>query len=95
MVFGTDSSSWATVWCILGRLDVSLYTGFVIYRFLGYKRQITSSFYDVEKPRIDMCERHEVPEQNFFPHLIKAHLQNGSTIEAMQPVPCWAVSFCE
>ncbi|KAI6192849.1 hypothetical protein M3Y99_01913900 [Aphelenchoides fujianensis] len=56
-----------------------------------YKRQ--SSFYEMEKPRIDMCEVHAVPDQLYFPHTIKAHLQNGSTLDALQPIPCWTIKL--
>jgi hypothetical protein len=56
-----------------------------------YKRMSSTSFYDIEKPRIDMCEQHAVPDNLFFPHMIKAHLRNGSTIDSMQPVPCWVM----
>lgn len=36
-----------------------------------------------------MCQQHALPDHLFFPHMIKAHLQNGSTLDPMQPIPCW------
>ncbi|KAI6213056.1 hypothetical protein M3Y94_00104200 [Aphelenchoides besseyi] len=52
-----------------------------------YKRQ--STFYEMEKPRIDICETHFVPDNLYFPHVIKAHLQNGTAPDLLQPVTCW------
>ena len=40
-----------------------------------------------------MCQDHNVPTDKFFPHLIRAHIQNGTTIDPLLAARvCWAVS---
>uniref|UniRef100_A0A915M244 SRCR domain-containing protein n=1 Tax=Meloidogyne javanica TaxID=6303 RepID=A0A915M244_MELJA len=45
-----------------------------------------------EKPRLEMCSGiHQLPKDFFFPHLILAHLQNGTSVpdRSLQPKICW------
>ena len=58
------------------------------------KRQLPleGAVYDEEPYRINMCEEHSIPQALFFPHLILAHLPNGTLIEPSAPPLCWMVS---
>ncbi|CEF63163.1 SRCR domain and Parallel beta-helix repeat and Pectin lyase fold/virulence factor domain and Pectin lyase fold domain and C-type lectin-like domain and C-type lectin fold domain and SRCR-like domain-containing protein [Strongyloides ratti] len=52
-----------------------------------FKRQI--SFFEEENDRIDMCKTHILPSNQFFPHLIRLHLQNGTFYNIDDPPLCW------
>lgn len=61
------------------------------FKILGKKRH--NSYYEKEQPRLDLCTEHEIKENLFFPHLIKAHLQNGTVIDLTRALSyCWIVS---
>jgi hypothetical protein len=61
------------------------------FKFIGYKRQ-SAFVLDREKPRLDMCLEHTVPRDKFFPHLVKAHIQNGTVVDPLlAAVVCWTV----
>lgn len=48
------------------------------------------SYYDKETPRLDICgSEHLIPNNLFFPHLIKAHLPNRTAVD-----PKIAHNFC-
>lgn len=49
-------------------------------------------FEDKQKPRLDMCMDHQIPHTFFFPHLIRAKLANGTSIDSNDRSPCWMVS---
>ncbi|KJH48098.1 scavenger receptor cysteine-rich domain protein [Dictyocaulus viviparus] len=48
-----------------------------------------------ETPRADICIQHSLPPQLFFPHLLKAHIHNGTLYSSVNPPPCWIVSSCD
>ncbi|VDK20441.1 unnamed protein product [Anisakis simplex] len=55
--------------------------------YSGSRRQ--SVYYEEEKPRVEMCSEHSIPESLYFPHLISAYLPNGTAIDSEAPSPCW------
>lgn len=41
-----------------------------------------------------MCVNHEIKKELFFPHLINAHLKNGTAIDLSRlQSNCWMVNF--
>uniref|UniRef100_A0A914QNN1 Right handed beta helix domain-containing protein n=1 Tax=Panagrolaimus davidi TaxID=227884 RepID=A0A914QNN1_9BILA len=70
-------------------------SGINLYKSIGNlrdKRQ-SSSYYEEEQPRIDMCLEHGISNNLFFPHLIKLYLRAGTPIDPILPPICWMVSF--
>uniref|UniRef100_A0A914XIM2 SRCR domain-containing protein n=1 Tax=Plectus sambesii TaxID=2011161 RepID=A0A914XIM2_9BILA len=55
-----------------------------------WKRQ--TSYYEEERPRVEICRKHELPSDAFFPHLIRAFLSNGTLLQPEVLHPCWLVS---
>ncbi|GMR58343.1 hypothetical protein PMAYCL1PPCAC_28538, partial [Pristionchus mayeri] len=52
------------------------------------KRQ---SLFEEEKPRADICHSHSIPPSLFFPHLLSAHMQNGSIVDPSLNLECWVI----
>ncbi|GMT10248.1 hypothetical protein PFISCL1PPCAC_1545 [Pristionchus fissidentatus] len=54
-------------------------------------RKKRQNLFEEEKPRADMCRAHFIPSSLFFPHLLSAHMQNGSIVDPSLPLDCWMV----
>ncbi|CAI4225131.1 unnamed protein product [Auanema sp. JU1783] len=59
----------------------------------GIRSRRELNIYDEEQPRLDICDKHELPSNLFFPHLISAHLANKTLVDPSLPSPCWIAVF--
>ena len=66
--------------------------GLNLVKSLGNRGKRQAAYYEEEKPRLEMCQHHELPRDYFFPHLIKLHLQNGTVIDPQMPPLCWMIA---
>uniref|UniRef100_A0A914RHK9 Uncharacterized protein n=1 Tax=Parascaris equorum TaxID=6256 RepID=A0A914RHK9_PAREQ len=62
----------------------------LVRKLIDREQRQASIYYEEERPRVQMCSEHTIPESLYFPHLIVAYLPNGTAIDSEAP-PCWTV----
>uniref|UniRef100_A0A1I7V5P0 Beta_helix domain-containing protein n=1 Tax=Loa loa TaxID=7209 RepID=A0A1I7V5P0_LOALO len=77
-----------------GRVFINMTTisgnyGDGIHYHEGYDESWYSTISDNKRPRLDMCMKHKIPNNFFFPHLIQAKLTNDTVIDNNSASPCW------